>query len=320
MDKLVIGIDYGSSTNFVTKYDFDKKDALPVHNMGSYGSSNIFENCLYIESDTNHIIGNRGKHFSDPENFFEDIKRNITNPNWKRVVPNLGNREFSSVDIASLVFAEIKRKVEENYGGQSIDGAVITVPYTYGDKYKQLIKEASEQAGIPVINLIEEPVAAAISFGLFSDEIENGKREKVVVFDLGGGTFDVTVFAFQKSDGQNAKIEVLNTDGVKELGGKVIDQLIADKLKEKLNIENISDIAKGKEADKLQAQLLKVARELKENLSEYEEDEVYETFSINGQNVVLEEEISQDEYHGWLKDNNILGEIEKGMKKINALE
>ena len=216
MDKLLIGIDFGTSTNFVTKYDFNKKDAVSIANMGSYGGSNIFDNNLYIQGKDNYIIGDSKKQHSDPENFFEDVKRYIIDDNKKYRVPNLDNKDISAQDIAEMVFYSIRKKIEEVIENNKIDGVVITVPYSYGKKYRQRLQEAAQKAGLNVIKLIEEPVAAAISYGIFGDTIEDNKKEKIAVFDLGGGTFDITIFNFEKSNAQNAKIEVLNTDGVEK--------------------------------------------------------------------------------------------------------
>ncbi len=313
MDKLLLGIDFGTSTNFVTKYDFNKKDAVAVANMGSYGGTNIFENNIYIKGEDNYVIGDSKKKYSDPENFFEDVKRYIVDDNKKYRVPNLNNRIVTAQDIAQMIFKAIAKKVEENEN-RKIDGIVITVPYSYGKKYRQRLQESATNAGLNVIKLIEEPVAAAISYGLFGDEIEDNKREKIAVFDLGGGTFDITIFNFEKSDTQNAKIEVLNTDGVKKLGGKTIDELISKKFMEYLKID-YSIFSKDKERSKFQAELNKIAKETKESLSDSDEEDIYENLSINGENQELEMEISIDDFNSWLKDNNIIGEIEDALDR-----
>ena len=313
MDKLLLGIDFGTSTNFVTKYDFKKKDAIAVANMGGYGGNNIFNNCIYIETQGSYVIGDSKKLHSDPENFFEDVKRYIVDDNKTYRVPNLGNRDVTAQEIAQMVFESIKKKVEENEN-REIDGVVITVPYAYGKKYRKRLEEAANNAGLNVIRLIEEPVAAAISYGLFGSEIENNKKEKIAVFDLGGGTFDITIFNFEKSDTQHAKIEVLNTDGVEKLGGKNIDELLSKKFMEYLKVE-YSDFTKEKERVKFQNELNTVAKETKEILSENDEEDVYKTFSINGENKELEFDISVAKFNIWLKNNNIIGQIEDALER-----
>ena len=319
MDKLLLGIDFGTSTNFVTKYDFDKKDAVAVANMGAYGGSNIFENCIYIESENNLIIGDKKKYIQYPENSFQDIKRFITSDQWKHKVPSLGHKEVTAVDVAEMIFKAIKQKVEKAEARQ-IDGAVITVPYAYSDVYKKRITEAAEKAGIPVIKLVEEPVAAAISFGIFSDKIPDGKKEKIVVFDLGGGTFDITVFQFQKNDKQHAKIEVLNTDGVERLGGKTIDDLVADKFRNHLGVEYV-DFSEEKEKKKFQQSLLEVSAREKELLSNEESVDIYEPLTVNKKSAELELEVTRDEFNDWLKSNNIVGQIQDALdRSLDAID
>lgn len=313
MDKLLLGIDFGTSTNFVTRYDFKKKDAVAVQNMGGYGGKNIFENCIYIQDENNFVIGDNKKQHADPENFFEDVKRYIIDDNKKYRVPNLNNIEVTAQDIAEMVFKAIAKKVEENHN-QKIDGVVITVPYSYGKKYRERLQEAATNSGLNVIKLIEEPVAAAISYGIFGDEIENNKKEKIAVFDLGGGTFDITIFNFEKNDNQNASIEVLNTDGVEKLGGKTIDELLVKKFMGFLNVE-YSMFSKEKERNKFQNELNEIAKETKEILSENDEEDVYKSITINGENQVLEIDVTIDEFNQWLKDNNIIGEIEDALDR-----
>lgn len=313
MDKLLIGIDFGTSTNFVTKYDFNKKDAVAVANMGSYGNSNMFDNCIYIEREGKYILGDRTQLHRDPENFFDDVKRYIIDDNWKKRVPNLDNKNVSAQDISRMVFETIKKKIEENENKQ-IDGTVITVPYAYGKKYMERLLSSANEAGLKVLRLVEEPVAAAISYGIFGDEIKNNKKEKVAVFDLGGGTFDITIFNFEKKDNQHASIEVLNTDGVEKLGGKTIDDILSTKFREELGVE-YSDIEKDKARIKFQNELNKISKEKKEELSFLEFIDIYENLNINSEQKELEIDLSREDFNGWLKDNNLIGKIEDALDR-----
>jgi len=311
-DKLLLGIDFGTSTNFVTKYDFTKKDAVAVANMGDYGGSNIFENTIYIESSSNVILGqsanNRGT--SDPMNFFRDIKRYISSDNWSQKIPHLDHQSFSAQDIATMILKEIKEKVER-VENRPIDGVVLTVPYAYGDQYRRRLRESAQDAGISVINMIEEPIAAAVSFGLF-DNNSIVKDEKILVFDFGGGTLDITVFNFSKENQSHAKIEVLNTSGVKQLGGKDIDEIMMSKFKSLIGVE-YDDILNEVELKNYQEKLNKLASEQKELLSGEEETDIYENFSLNNSNKELELDLTVDEFNQWLKSNNIIGKIEDAL-------
>lgn len=311
-DKLLLGIDFGTSTNFVTKYDFTRKDAVAVDNMGDYGGSNIFENIIYIESGSNVILGQPaiGRGASDPMNFFRDIKRHISSDNWSQRISHLDNQSYTAQDIATMILKEIKEKVER-FENRSIDGVVLTVPYAYGDQYRRRLREAAQEAGLTVINMIEEPIAAAVSFGLF-DNNSIVKDEKILVFDFGGGTLDITVFNFSKENQSHAKIEVLNTSGVKQLGGKDIDEIMISKFKYLIGVE-YDDISNDVELKNYQEKLNKLAPELKEILSSDEEADIYENFSLNNTSKELELDLTTDEFNQWLKSNNIIGKIEDAL-------
>ncbi len=315
MDKLLLGIDFGTSTNYVTKYDFGKQDAVAVANMGSYANSNIFENTIYIESGSNVVLGSAAskRGTSDPLNFFRGIKRYISSEQWYQKIPHLDNRMYSAQDIASMIFKEIKEKVEKSEN-KSIDGVVLTVPYSYSDRYRSRLKEAAEDAGLHVLKLIEEPVAAAVSFGIFEKDLQINHKEKMLVFDLGGGTFDITIFEMEKLGNGQVKIEVLNTDGVENLGGEDIDEVLMSKFRALIGIQ-YDDIANETELKDYQELLKKTAMETKENLSV---DDIYESYAIitiNGKTEELEYELSRDEFATWMKTNNILGQIEDAIDR-----
>lgn len=313
MDKLLLGIDFGTSTNFVTKYDFTLQDAIPIANMGDFGGDNTFENCIYISREGKVILGDPNMLYADPVNFFQDIKRFIASDDWSVKIPNLDNNTFSAKDIAKMIFEHIKIKIE-SIENREVSGAVITVPYAYSDKYRKRLTEAVESAGIKIIKLIEEPVAAAISYGIFDKEIADNTTKKVVVFDLGGGTFDITVFELTKDNQLKAKIEVLNTDGVEKLGGKDIDSLLSTKFSDILDVD-ISNFSSKMLRDEFQSKMNRLSEDTKINISVDGEDEIFEPFVINRKTKVLEKDINEDEFNDWLKSNNIIGKISDALER-----
>ncbi len=185
---------------------------------------------------TNQVIGKLAfeKRILDPFNVVEGIKRKLEYDNWKQRIASIG-QELSSEEIATDIFKVIKNRVEAIHGGTPVEGVVISVPFAFQSKERQRIKNAAENAGLNVMKLIEEPVAAAICFGLFHEVVKNNKKEKVLIFDLGGGTFDVTIFELVKQSDDTIRVEVLNTDGHKNLGGKDIDDMLVKKFEESIN-------------------------------------------------------------------------------------
>ena len=304
-----LGIDFGTSTNIVTRWDEGKKRAELVP-LGAFKSPNIFPNVIFYESPQYFFVGEpavtKAKIYM-PNGVF-NIKRDLEKPDFRHQIPALG-RSLSSEEIGANIFSWIKREVESKFGGEQVDGVVISVPFAFKNRERKRIEHAAQEAGLNVLGLIEEPVAAALSFGLI-EKAKSGEKEKILVFDLGGGTFDVTIFEFIKYSKTQFEIKVIATDGAKHLGGIDIDDLIVSKILEKLaqkfkdyNLDLRAPNHQRKEVDDIR----QLAVELKEALSEDEEFDFF--FSSNfDDNFYIEETISADDLKRWLRP--FLTEIE----------
>ncbi|MCI8810039.1 MAG: Hsp70 family protein [Oscillibacter sp.] len=268
---LYLGIDFGTSTNYITRWDQEKRTVVPVcpSKMAQYASHrNWFPNVIYYEANGNKVVGStaqiQGIRYPDSAVF--SVKREI-GTQWTKQIRNTG-KTVGAFEVCRDIFNVINNNIREDFGGALIDGVVITVPYAYQHRERSLIQKAANAAGLHVIRLLEEPVAAALAQSVFSQDQDAAPR-KVLIFDLGGGTLDVTVFEFSKQDGVFV-IEVLNTAGHKKLGGDDIDEKLKTKLVEdalKIDLEE-QDPLKNQE-------MLKEAREAKEALSEEEDYEMY---------------------------------------------
>ena len=154
------------------------------------------------------------------------------------------------------ISAEVLRKMKktaEDYLGESVTKAVITVPAYFNDQQRQATKDAGKIAGLEVLRIINEPTAAALAYGV---DKESKKDRKIAVYDLGGGTFDVSIIEIANIDGDK-QIEVLSTNGDTFLGGEDFDQAIMDYLVEEFKKENAIDLKK----DMLALQRLKDSAE-----------------------------------------------------------
>ena len=203
-----------------------------------------------------------GRKFDD-----EEVKRQAQNAPYKIVeAPNgdawvqAGGKEMSPPEVSSMVLAKMK-EIAEAFLGETVTEAVITVPAYFDDAQRQATKDAGRIAGLEVRRIINEPTAAALAYGL-----EKKEMERVVVYDLGGGTFDVSILEIQ-----NGVFSVKATNGDTHLGGEDFDQRIVDAIADNFMKEHSVDLRK----DRMALQRLKEAAEkAKHELSSSLETEV----------------------------------------------
>ena len=159
---------------------------------------------------------------------------------------NIDGKEYKPQAISAMILQKLKQDAE-NYLGEKVDKAVITVPAYFTDSQRQATKDAGKIAGLEVLRIINEPTAAALAYGLDKEEVST-----ILVFDLGGGTFDVSILEFGEG-----VFEVKATSGNNKLGGDDFDQRIVDYIAEEFKRENGVDLRK----DQIALQRLKEAAE-----------------------------------------------------------
>ncbi len=175
------------------------------------------------------FMGRRHKEVSEEEKM---VPYEIVGAPDEAVKVRAGGKEWTPPEISAMVLQYLKRAAED-YLGEKVEKAVITVPAYFNDSQRQATKDAGTIAGLEVVRIINEPTAAALAYGL-----EGGKNEKVAVFDFGGGTFDISILDL----GNEGVFEVLATNGDTHLGGDNIDQVLIDYVAEEFKREHGIDL------------------------------------------------------------------------------
>ena len=258
----IIGIDLGTTNSAMAVMEGSEPEIL-VNAEGDRTTPSV----VGFGKDGERTVGKAAKNkaVTNPENTIASVKRfigrsyaetgeeqktvayTVKNGNGGRAVVDIDGKDYMPEEISAMVLQKIKSDAEKRVG-EPITQAVITVPAYFNDAQRQATKDAGKIAGLEVMRIINEPTAAALAYGLD----KTNKDEKVLVFDLGGGTFDVSVL--ELGDGV---FEVCSTAGDNHLGGDDWDQPVIDWIADKFQAENGIDLR----ADKMALQRLKEAAE-----------------------------------------------------------
>ncbi|MFV0314166.1 MAG: molecular chaperone DnaK [Anaerotignum sp.] len=235
----IIGIDLGTTNSCVAVME----GGQPVVIVNSDGARTT-PSIVGFAKNGERLIGDAAKRqaITNPDNTISSIKRKM-GENYK---VNIEDKSYSPQEISAMVLQKLKADAE-SYLGETVSEAVITVPAYFNDAQRQATKDAGRIAGLEVKRIINEPTSAALAYGL-----DNENEQKIMVYDLGGGTFDVSVIEI--GDGV---IEVLSTNGNTRLGGDDFDQRVIDFLAAEFKKAEGMDLAK----DKMAMQRLKEAAE-----------------------------------------------------------
>ncbi|CCQ97394.1 molecular chaperone [[Clostridium] ultunense Esp] len=236
----IIGIDLGTTNSCVAVMEGGEPIIIP-----NAEGNRTTPSVVAFTKDGERLVGETAKRqaITNPDRTITSIKREM----GKDYKKNIDGKDYTPQDISAMVLQKIKMDVE-NYLGETITDAVITVPAYFTDSQRQATKDAGRIAGLNVKRIINEPTAAALAYGLDKGE----GQHKIMVFDLGGGTFDVSILEI--GDGV---FEVLATRGNNHLGGDDFDQAIIDYIAEKFKKENGVDLRQ----DSMSLQRLKEAAE-----------------------------------------------------------
>jgi molecular chaperone DnaK len=235
----IIGIDLGTTNSCVAFMEGSEAVVIPNAEGGRTTPS-----IVGISKQNERLVGEAAKRqaITNPENTVMSVKRHI-GTDYKVTVEG---KDYTPQEISAMILQRLKQDAE-SYLGESVTQAVITVPAYFNDSQRQATKDAGKIAGLEVMRIINEPTAAALAYGL-----EKTDEEKILVFDLGGGTFDVSILELEDNF-----FQVISTSGDNHLGGDDFDQVIIDYLVQEFRRENGIDLSN----DKMALQRLKDAAE-----------------------------------------------------------
>jgi molecular chaperone DnaK len=274
----IVGIDLGTTNSLVAYIDPQTKK--PVCITGPHGST-LCPSVVSLDLDGNIAVGEpaRRRLLTQPERTIYSVKRLMgrgvkdiqdelklfpfrLDPSSSNVIRvRLGDRVFTPPEVSAFILRELKNWAEAFFG-ETVDRAVITVPAYFNDAQRQATKDAGKIAGLEVLRLVNEPTAAALAYGLHEQ-----RRGKVAVYDLGGGTFDISILKLIATEDGDI-YQVLSTNGDTHLGGDDIDNLLQAFVHEKILQEDEIDFSPhGEIAQELRKALIALKHELSEKES-----------------------------------------------------
>ena len=273
--KKIIGIDLGTTNSVVAVMEGNTPKIIP-----NKEGSNITPSVVAFTKDGKRLVGILAKRqaVTNPENTiysakrfighkFDEVQNEIKNSPYsvvKRANGDVGimaqGKEYTPEEISAAILSQLKQTAED-YLGETVTEAVITVPAYFNDSQRQATKDAGKIAGLDVKRIINEPTAAALAYGF-----DKKKSGTIAIFDFGGGTFDISIL-----DVSDGVIEVKSTNGDTHLGGDDIDRVIVDYIVSEFKREHGIDLRQ----DKMALQRLNEASEkAKQELSSVPETEI----------------------------------------------
>lgn len=281
MTENIVGIDLGTTNSEIAIYQAGRPVVLADER-----DRMILPSVVGVTEGGELLIGEEARNqlLLYPERTVRSIKRRM----GRDETVSMAGREYTPQEISAIILRRLKEIAEQRLG-QPIAKAVITVPAYFSDTQRQATREAGEIGGLEVVRIINEPTAAALAYEAGTNE---GKR--ILVYDLGGGTFDVSVVRIE-----DGVVEVISSHGNNHLGGDDFDQKIVTHIVEHLKIKHGIDVTEGAAA---MARILRAAEAAKRHLSDHPYARIEEEYiaEAGGRPLHLSLELSREEYEGMI--------------------
>ena len=294
-EEIIVGIDLGTTNSLIAIVKSDTHQPIALRDIDGLA---LVPSIVHFDEDSNVVVGSAAKEYliNDPSRTIYSAKRlmgksyrdvshdagffayNIIDDGTDSLVKvNIGDKFFSPVELSSYILKELKKRAEHILK-TSVSKAVITVPAYFNDAQRQATRDAGKLAGLDVLRIINEPTAASLAYGIGT---KNDEEKIIAVYDLGGGTFDISILNIS-----NGIFEVLSTNGDTYLGGDDMDNMLVRYWQEDAGTGNLA-LGLGNSPDKSLAQEMRLtAEKAKRHLSDHE---VFEG-TISGEDVRINRE------------------------------
>jgi molecular chaperone DnaK (HSP70) len=297
----VLGIDLGTSTSIVSVYRRGRPEVLDIN------GQKVIPSVVNYRADSEPLVGLQAKRRTliDPQNSVVSIKRDMGNPEYNR---EINGKPVKPQEVSALILEHLKNGAQAHeFLNGTVKYAVITIPANFNNVQREATLEAGRLAGLEVLRLVEEPVAAAVAYG-FGHE----RDQTILVYDLGGGTFDVCILKVEASAGANAAFNVLGKAGVPQLGGDDFDMAIMRILADALIKEGGPDVLDLKKDQGISKKKLQTALQILKEKAEEAKIELSETETAfvdapnlikdeNGREFHLSTEITREAFNAAVK-------------------
>lgn len=279
----IIGIDLGTTNSCVSVVESETPVIIPSSSGGQTTPS-----VVAFTKNGERLVGDaaRRQAVTNTERTISSVKRHM-GTNWSI---NIDEKNYKAQTISAMILMQLKQDAEA-FLGEEVTEAVITVPAYFNDAQRQATKDAGRIAGLEVRRIINEPTSAALSYGL-----NHGEPQKVMVYDLGGGTFDVSIIEIGEG-----VIEVLATAGDNHLGGDDFDARIIDWILKKIQQEHHTNLSNDIVA---MERIREAAEQAKKGLSTSEQVTISLPYlaQMKKDTIHFEAELTRNEFHGMVKD------------------
>jgi len=290
MSDIIVGIDLGTTNSEVAIVRNGQIEIIDIEN-----GVPILPSVVGLGDDNVLLVGAaaRNQYVLHPERTIRSVKRRMGEATHLK----LGDKEYTPSEISAMILLKLK-KIAEAHLGEAVTRAVITVPAYFSDAQRQATREAGDIAGLEVVRILNEPTAAALAYGAHRSGDAQTKARKSLVYDLGGGTFDVSVVNMEGD-----VVEVLSSHGNNHLGGDDFDRRIVDFVLDHLNTVHGIDAKTAAASPIAMARLQRAAEAAKITLSDHPYATLSEEFLFekDGAPIHLSLEISRHEYEAMIE-------------------